>query len=147
MPGHGRDHARGSDAHPGFRANGIAGAGRAGGPLGQRLESLPVHELTLQSINGTTSQEDRIHLDAAINHVKAAITKTNSYVSLDGVKNLGGGDLHITIGYADKYNSLDVTVPPVDVQVLGLDKLILQHRNLPVKRSMLFSALNAILFI
>jgi flagellin-like hook-associated protein FlgL len=81
-------------------------------------------ELAVQSANATQSSDERVLLDMNFDYFKSALVKTQTYVSYNGPKMLGGGKIHIQIGkYAKPETTLDINVPVTDMKKLGMDKL------------------------
>lgn len=89
-----------------------------------------IRDLSLESANGTLSNDQRINLDDAFTYAKSTMTQSQTYVSLDGPKKLGGGNLHIQVGkYATPETILDIKIPVTDVAKLGLDKLDIKSQE------------------
>ncbi len=77
----------------------------------------------LQSLNGVYSNEQRATFDTYFTYYKSALTQTQTYVSLDGPKMLGGGNIHIRIGNnPSPETTLDIDLPITDVKKLNLDQ-------------------------
>jgi hypothetical protein len=80
------------------------------------------HELAMQSANGMLSNEDRHYLDASFTDTRDTMTAIQSYVSLSGLKKLGGGDIHIQIGNQNTpETTLAIKLPVTDVHLTGFD--------------------------
>lgn len=103
----------------------------AGSSLNKQLELLSQAQVySLSAVNGITSDDDRVNLDMAFSYVKSAMNQAQTYVSLDGPKKFGGGDVHIQIGpYASPETVLTIHLPVTDVAKLGLDKLDLKSQE------------------
>lgn len=93
--------------------------------LNQQLDLLDqARSLAMASANGTVNDSQRVNLDAGFTYVKAAMMQSQTYVSLDGPKKLGYGNLHIQIGKnATPETVLNIQIPVADVEQLGLNKL------------------------
>lgn len=81
-----------------------------------------VHELAMQSANGIYTDEDRDYLDMNFTDTRDTMTAIQSYISLSGLKKLGGGDIHIQIGHQNTpETTLTFKLPVTDVHLTGLD--------------------------
>lgn len=89
---------------------------------GQLLSAF-AHTISI-SRNGFFSDEDRISLDRYLEELKKLGVKLQTYVSLNGLKMLGGGTIHIQIGrLASPETTLDIQIPVTDLKKSGLDDL------------------------
>lgn len=86
--------------------------------------------LAMQSVNGTASSSDRAYLEVYFNYLKAALNKTQTYITLDGPKMLGTGKIHIQIGpRATPETTLTIDIPVTDIKLLGIDNLSVATQN------------------
>lgn len=77
----------------------------------------------LAATNGTNSDQNRNNYETIFDYYKSALNKLQTYVSLDGPKMLGGGDITIQIGpIATDATTLTIPVPTTDVKVVGMDQ-------------------------
>lgn len=87
-------------------------------------------DLAIQAVNGTNSSTELDVIDTYFNYYKAALNQTQTYVSLDGPKMLGGGNIYIQMG-AEKSdnNNLIIELPTTDVKSFSLDKVDLKTND------------------
>lgn len=85
-----------------------------------------MHSLTVEAANDIMSDTDRKYLDMELDLLKSEMMQTQTYVSLGGVKMLGGGNIHIQMGQSMRQEStLDIELPVTDVALSGLGKMSL----------------------
>ena len=79
-------------------------------------------ELAVQAANGIYNDEDRDYLNIDFTDTRDTMTAVQSYISLSGLKKLGGGDIHIQIGsQKTPETTLTVKLPVTDVHLTGFD--------------------------
>lgn len=67
---------------------------------------------------------DTSYLDTELSYIKAAMNKTQTYLSLYGPKMIGGGKITIQIGKeSSPETTLEIDLPATDNKVTGMDKL------------------------
>ncbi|MFZ2315754.1 MAG: hypothetical protein WAW86_08885 [Gammaproteobacteria bacterium] len=81
--------------------------------------------LALRASNGTYSDvPDREILNDSFDDYKGAMNKAQTYISLQGPKMIGKGNLHIQIGNVNSpETTLDIPLPAADVKASGVDNL------------------------
>lgn len=81
-------------------------------------------DISMQAMNGTYSDSDRELMNIEFDYLKAAMERTQTYLSLSGAKMIGGGNIHLQIGNElTPYNTLQVDLPATDIKKIGMDKL------------------------
>lgn len=83
-----------------------------------------IQDLIVKAADSVWGDNDRALMNMEFDKLKSMIRKTQTYVSLDGPKYLGGGSLFIQIGkYSTPESTLSIKLPVTDVMSLGMDKL------------------------
>ena len=97
-------------------------------------------ELIVKACNGLYSAGDLAILNMYFDQLKMTFNKIQAYSSLDGVKMVGGGNVHISIGDSGNAETqLVIELPVTDVLKLGLD------RQTVTSQQNAYNALDAIL--